>query len=232
MVGRSVAENITQVLKKIEAARHNGPRSAREVRLVAVSKTRQPSSVLEARAAGQTDFGENYVQELISKIDECADPAIRWHYIGALQRNKCKQIVGRVHLIHSVDRVELAQEISKVAAQIGRTQDILLQVKIGKEESKSGVDIENAEGVLGQIARLPNLKIKGLMTFPPLHENVADARRDFRRLADFLVSMKSKFSLDGFDDLSMGTSHDYEVAVEEGATIVRVGTEIFGERTP
>ncbi|MEQ1876118.1 MAG: YggS family pyridoxal phosphate-dependent enzyme [Bdellovibrionia bacterium] len=229
MAGSSIAENIKKIGEKIERSAKKSGRTRDAVRIIAVSKTKPVAMIREAMAAGQHDFGENYVQELVPKIDELSSE--RWHYIGSLQRNKCKLIVGRAELIHSVDRVELAREISKIAESLGRKQAILVQIKIGDEESKSGAPIETAEGVLAEIVKLPGLAVKGLMTFPPLFENPEDARSDFKSLAEFQREMKKKLGLSGFDDLSMGSSHDYEVAVEEGATLVRIGTEIFGRRS-
>jgi len=229
MAGSSVAENLKRVAEKIEKSLKKSGRLAGSVRVVAVSKTKSAGLIREAIAAGVKDFGENYVQELVPKIDEI--PEVSWHYIGSLQRNKCKFIVGRVALIHSVDRLELAREISKIAGDAGKKQPILVQIKIGDEESKSGLPIEGADAILAEIAKLPGLEVRGLMTFPPLYGNPENARGDFKRLAEFHGAMRKKLGLEGFDDLSMGSSHDYEVAIEEGATLVRIGTEIFGARS-
>jgi PLP dependent protein len=227
---KSIAENIARTNEKISNAVKKSGRTPGSVRVVAVSKTKPVSMIKAARSAGFADFGENYVQELVEKMSALPDYDLRWHYIGALQRNKCKQIVGRVHLIHSVDRLELAREISKLATQQNIVQNILIQIKIGDEESKSGLAVENSEQVVLEIATLPGLAIKGLMTFPPMYENPEDARADFRKLARLREQFKKSISTHGFDDLSMGTSHDYFVAIEEGATLVRIGTDIFGAR--
>lgn len=232
MVGSlGVAENIFQINAKIERAIQKSGRSPNSVKLIAVSKTKPVGLIKAALVAGQSDFGENYVQELTEKMGELSEEKLRWHFIGSLQRNKCKQIVGRVHLIHSVDRFELAQEISKLASAQKVVQNVLVQIKISDEESKSGLPIKEAIPTIEKIAYLPGLSIKGLMTFPPMYENPEDARADFRKLAELRNVLKNSISTHGFDDLSMGTSHDYLVAIEEGATLVRIGTDIFGARS-
>lgn len=225
---RNLSANLERVREKIEIAARKSGRSAEHVTLVGVSKLKPASLVKAALDAGLSDFGENYVQELVTKIDETGDSRARWHYIGSLQRNKCKQIVGRVHLIHSVDRVELAKEIDRIAAAQSRPQDILLQIKIGGEESKSGVPLAEAAAALDAMMALKGVRVRGFMTFPPLYEDREDSRRDFRELVKFQKAVQKKYG--GLEALSMGSSHDYQAAIEEGATIVRIGTEIFGER--
>ncbi|HEX4925907.1 MAG TPA: YggS family pyridoxal phosphate-dependent enzyme [Bdellovibrionales bacterium] len=223
-----LAAKLKRIRERIRAAAEKSGRTSEQITLVGVSKLKPAGAVRAALAAGLSDFGENYVQELVAKMDEVADPRARWHYIGSLQRNKCKFIVGRVQLIHSVDRVELAREIDKVASANGRPQDILLQIKIGGEESKSGVPLDDASAALASMMELKSVRVKGFMTFPPLYENLEDSRHDFRELVKFQKTAQKKYG--GLETLSMGSSHDFEIAIEEGSTIVRVGTDIFGER--
>jgi pyridoxal phosphate enzyme (YggS family) len=195
-------------------------RDPASVKLIAVGKTKPIDLLREARAAGQTIFGENYAQELREKAD--ALPGAEWHFIGALQTNKAKLVVGRATLIHTCDRIGLAQELSKRAKAAGLTQRVLLEVNVGREPQKAGVLPEEAPALLDQVRALAALACEGLMCIPPAE---GDARRDFRSLRQLAESL-------GLRELSMGMTADYETAIEEGATLVRVGTAIFGERNP
>jgi pyridoxal phosphate enzyme (YggS family) len=179
---------------------------------------------------GIRSFGENYVQELCDKIDKLSDD-INWHMIGHLQRNKVKYIVGKVAMIHSVDSIRLAEAISKEAVKKDVTVDILIEVNVGMEENKFGITVESAYEDIKEMAKLPNIAIKGLMTSAPFVENSEDNRKYFRQLKQLSVDIQSK-NIDNVDMgiLSMGMTNDYIVAIEEGATIVRVGTAIFGAR--
>ncbi len=200
------------------------------VRLVAVSKTRPTADIEDAADAGQRLFGENYVQELLSK-SATLKTAVDWHFIGHLQSNKVRQIAGMVSMIHSVDRFSLAEEISRQWQRIGKCCDILIQLNISGEATKSGAGADDALDMTKRIATLPFVKVRGLMTMPPFFDDPEGARPYFRRLkevSDLIAS--EKIPNVEMKELSMGMSGDFEVAIEEGATLVRVGTAIFGER--
>ena len=188
---------------------------------------------MAASDAGQTLFGENYVQEAVEKVE--LFPGARWHFIGSLQTNKIKQIAGKFELVHSVDRLKVAAELSKVSVSAGVVQDILLQIHVGDEATKHGVTELEAPGVIESIFQLPNLRLRGLMALPPLTENESKARSQFASLRSNLEKWREKYASHKekalFKELSMGTSSDYEWAILEGATLVRVGTSLFGERS-
>lgn len=226
----SIQDNLAQIRSQIAAACARSGRDSAAVRLVAVSKTHPATLVEEAVAAGQRLFGESYVQEFAAKAETVRAP-VEWHFIGALQSNKIKYLRGRVALIHSVDRLSLAAEIDRQWARLQRTADVLLQVNLGGEESKSGVDETGLAELVRQVALLPHLRIRGLMTLPPYCDDPEAVRPYFRRLRE-LAGEVAALNLPGIEmaELSMGMSHDFEVAIEEGATLVRVGTAIFGER--
>ena len=225
-----IKENIAEVLKNINDACKRTGRNPDEVTLLAVSKTKPVSMLEEAYSLGIRDFGENYVQELTDKITLCSDD-IKWHMIGHLQRNKVKYIVGDVYLIHSVDSLRLAEEISRISVKKNVCSDILIEVNVAEEDSKFGITVENAISVTEDIAKLSNIRIRGLMTSAPYVENAEDNRKYFKQLKQLYVDINTK-NIDNvhMDVLSMGMTNDYIVAVEEGATIVRVGTGIFGAR--
>lgn len=224
-----IADNLGEVRSRIESAAKKAGRSLSEVRLVAVSKTKPVEMLRSALAANQKIFGENYVQELIEKSDALSEA--EFHFIGSLQTNKVKQLMGRARLIHSVDRLKLVEEIAKQAVARGEIQDILLQVHIGDEETKHGVLLEEAPQAIEKILVLPSLKLRGAMSLPPLTEDEAQARRWFAQLREASDRWKSVMGLgEDFHELSIGTSSDYEWAILEGATLVRVGTAIFGAR--
>ena len=226
----SIRENIDAVNRiKGEAAVKSG-RKAEDVLLCAVTKTRTADEINEAIDAGITDIGENKVQEIMDKFDSVKP--VRWHLIGHLQTNKVKYIIDKVSMIHSVDSLHLAQEIDKRAAQHGITMDILIQVNSAQEESKFGISTDETEGMIRDILdKCPNIRIRGLMCIAPFAENHEDVRVYFaqvKKLYDEYSSIEHK-NLD-FKYLSMGMSHDYEVAILEGSNLIRVGTAIFGER--
>ena len=225
-----IAENMKIVQKKIEDACKKSGRSGDEVTLIAVSKTKPVSMLQEAYDTGCRDFGENKVQELVDKYEQLPKD-IRWHMIGHLQRNKVKYIVDKVYLIHSVDSLRLAEEISREAVKKGVTVSILLEVNVAQEETKFGVSAQDAAALAEKIAKLPNIVIKGLMTIAPYVLNAEENREVFRKLNQIAVDITQK-NIDNIcmGELSMGMTGDYEVAVMEGATYVRVGTGIFGER--
>ncbi|GLC79782.1 YggS family pyridoxal phosphate-dependent enzyme [Lacrimispora brassicae] len=225
-----IKENLEEVNNRILAACKRAGRNPEEVTLIAVSKTKPTAMISEAYSAGIRDFGENKVQELWDKHLALPED-IRWHMIGHLQRNKVKQVIDKAVLIHSVDSIRLAQQIEEEAAKKNLVVDILLEVNVAEEESKFGFKLEAAENAIHEIARLPHVRIKGLMTIAPFVENSEENRPVFKKLRQFNVDMQSK-NIDNvnMNILSMGMTGDYEVAIEEGATLVRVGTGIFGTR--
>lgn len=225
-----IRENLDIVEKNIEAACSLGERKREEVKLIAVSKTKPVEMLQEAYDYGCRDFGENKVQELVDKYEKMPKD-IRWHMIGHLQRNKVKYIVDKVYLIHSVDSLRLAEEISKEAVKKDVTVSVLIEVNVAEEASKFGTTSEDAIALVEQIAKLPNIAIKGLMTIAPYVENAEENRVYFRKLKQIYVDIIHK-NIDNvfMEELSMGMTGDYKVAITEGATYIRVGTGIFGER--
>lgn len=223
-------ENLANVEKNIEQACKNAGRSRDEVTLIAVSKTKPVEMLQEIYDENIRDFGENKVQELCSKMEQLPSD-IRWHMIGHLQRNKVKYIVGKVELIHSVDTYRLAEEINIQAKKQNVIVPILVEVNIAHEESKFGISAEDAILLVEEISKLENIRIKGLMTIAPYVENPEDNRLYFRKIKQLSVDITNK-NIDNvfMEILSMGMTGDYMVAIEEGATMVRVGTVIFGER--
>jgi len=223
-------ENLANVEKNIEQACKNAGRSRDEVTLIAVSKTKPVEMLQEIYDENIRDFGENKVQELCSKMEQLPSD-IRWHMIGHLQRNKVKYIVGKVELIHSVDTYRLAEEINIQAKKQNVIVPILVEVNIAHEESKFGISAEDAILLVEEISKLENIRIKGLMTIAPYVENPEDNRLYFRNIKQLSVDITNK-NIDNvfMEILSMGMTGDYMVAIEEGATMVRVGTGIFGER--
>ena len=223
-------ENLKIVKDNIEAACLKANRSPGDVTLIAVSKTKPVSMLMEAYEAGARDFGENKVQELVDKAPLLPGD-IRWHMIGHLQRNKVKYIIDKVAMIHSVDSLRLAEEIDKEAKKHGLTMDILIEVNVANEENKFGVSVEEAPALVAEIAKLSAVNIRGLMTVAPFTENSEDNRTYFQKLKQLSVDIEQK-NIDNVNMsmLSMGMTGDYTVAIEEGATYVRVGTGIFGER--
>ncbi len=225
-----IAENMASVQEDINTACKRAGRNPEEVTLITVSKTKPIELLQEAYDAGSRDFGENKVQELLDKIPQLPQD-IRWHMIGHLQRNKVKYIVDKVYLIHSVDSVRLAEEISKEALKKQVEVNILVEVNVAQEESKFGTTTGEAIALVEEIAKLPGIHVRGLMTIAPYVENEEENRAIFQKLRQLSVDIASK-NIDNIsmNVLSMGMTGDYRVAVEEGATYVRVGTGIFGER--
>ena len=224
-----IRENLETVQNNINYAAKRAQRTD-PVTLIAVSKTKPVEMICEAYDCGVRCFGENRVQEIVEKYPRLPDD-IKWHLIGHLQTNKVKYIIDKVAMIHSVDSEKLAEEISRQAVKHNVTIDILIEVNVAGEESKFGVSTEDAPSLVEKISRLPNIKVRGLMTVAPYVEDPELNRPVFSALRQLLVDIDSK-NIDNvcMDCLSMGMSGDYEVAVEEGATYVRVGTGIFGER--
>ena len=226
----SVCENYLAVEEKVKEACRRAGRSRDEVTLIAVSKTKPMSMIEELLPLGVVDFGENKVQELTAK-EEALPSHIRWHMIGHLQRNKVKYIVDKAFLIHSVDSLRLAEAISQEAGKKNVTANILIEVNVAGEDSKFGVRPEETAALAEAISKLPNISVKGLMTIAPFVENAEENREVFSNLRKLSVDIEEKkFNNVTMAVLSMGMTGDYEVAIEEGATMVRVGTGIFGER--
>ena len=225
-----VAENYRMVDKKVQEACARAGRDRNEVTLIAVSKTKPVAMIQEAMAAGANVFGENKVQELCDKY-ELLPKDLHWHLIGHLQRNKVKYIIGKVDLIHSVDSLRLAEEISKEAVKKETEENILIEVNVAQEESKFGTTTDETEKLVRDISFLPGVHIKGLMTIAPFVEDPEENRIYFQKLRQLAVDIGNK-NIDNvsMSILSMGMTGDYTVAAQEGATIVRVGTGIFGER--
>ena len=225
-----IKENINQVEQRIQSACDRSGRKREDVTLIAVSKTKPVSAIYEVMEMGILDYGENKVQELTDKINTIKEP-LNWHMIGHLQRNKVKYIVDKVKLIHSVDSLRLAEQISSEAVKKNVEVDILIEVNISEESSKFGLNTEEVIELVSEVSKLKNVHIKGLMTVAPFTDNPEDNRLYFRNLKQLSVDIAQK-NIDNvtMNVLSMGMTGDYEVAIEEGATMVRVGTGIFGER--
>lgn len=228
-----IADNINNTLVDIKDACARAGRDYNEVTLIAVSKTKPIEMLREALAAGSRNFGENKVQELCDKYEvlEKEYPDLKWHMIGHLQRNKVKYIIDKVELIHSVDSIRLAETISEEAGKKNITAHILIEVNVAKEDTKFGVMPEEVVDIVKEISKLPNVVVEGLMTIAPYVENPEENRPIFRELKKLSIDIEA-LSLDNINMsvLSMGMTNDYIVAVEEGATLVRVGTGLFGER--
>ncbi|WP_347994937.1 YggS family pyridoxal phosphate-dependent enzyme [uncultured Eubacterium sp.] len=225
-----IQENIKLVEENIKKACEKVGRDVNEVTLIAVSKTKPYTAIEEALPTGVRDYGENKVQELCDKY-EILPKDIKWHMIGHLQRNKVKYLVGKVFLIHSVDSIRLAEQIEKEYAKADEIANILIEVNMAQEESKFGITSEETEQLVREIAKFPHIRIKGLMTIAPYTDNPESNRVYFRNMKKLSVDIENK-NIDNvsMSVLSMGMTGDYQVAVEEGATLVRVGTGIFGER--
>lgn len=223
-------ENLDNVLKNIADSEERSGRKKGDVTLIAVSKTKPVEMIKEVYELGVRDFGENRVQELTEKYDKLPSD-IRWHLIGHLQTNKVKYIIDKAYMIHSVDSLKLANEISREAVKHSVTANILIEVNVSGEESKFGVSPEDLEDLIRKISVLPAIRIRGLMTVAPYVVDSEENRQIFIKMKQFAVDITRK-NIDNvnMDCLSMGMSGDYTVAVEEGATFVRVGTSIFGER--
>jgi len=226
----SIAENIRTIQERIAAAARRVDRDPASVRLVTVTKTVSQERIREAVAAGAMILGENRVQEAREKIAGLG-PIASWHLIGHLQTNKAKYAVALFYLIHSVDGLELAREISRQAEKHGKVQDVLIEVNISGETSKAGIGSGDAKGLIREAAKLGNIRVQGLMTIPPFAEDPEASRPHFRMLRELAQDIsKEQIPNVSMKELSMGMSGDFEVAVEEGSTLVRVGTSIFGKR--
>jgi len=227
--GVNIKENIAAVRARISAAAQRAGRNPEDITLVAVSKTVEPQRIIEAIDGGITHLGENRVQELVKKYDAIPGK-IQWHLIGHLQTNKVKYIIDKVSLVHSVDSIELAKEIDRRANRRGTVVNILIQVNVAGEETKFGISPDQVEDMIEEIRSYPGIKVKGLMTIAPFAENPEEIRYVFRELNKKYIDIKRK-NIDNIDMeyLSMGMSNDFEVAIEEGSNMVRIGTAIFGK---
>lgn len=230
-----IRSNWEEVVRRAEAAAFRAGRDPRQVTIVAVTKTHPAEVAAAAVRAGIRDLGENYVQEMLDKQAqveaEVGPQRVRWHFIGHLQRNKAKYLVGRCHLVHSIDSVELAAELDRRAAKAGVRQAVLLEVNVAGEASKFGVAPEGVVALARQVAAFEHLDLQGLMTVEPLAETAEECRPVFRRLRQLGEEcVDAGLPPEAMRHLSMGMTQDFEVAIEEGATIVRVGTAIFGPR--
>lgn len=225
-----IRENLKKVQHNFLQARQRSGRETDSILLIAVSKTKPVPDLEEAYSAGIRDFGENKVQELCDKYDRLPKD-IRWHMIGHLQRNKVKYLIGKTALIHSVDSLRLAEEISRQSVKQGVITDILIEINCAQEESKFGVSFAEAPALIGQIAQLPAISVKGLMTVAPNTDDPRENRKYFRLMKQLSVDIAQK-NIDNvsMDVLSMGMTNDYMTAIEEGSSCVRIGTGIFGMR--
>ena len=224
-------DRISRIRSRIETAVEDSGRQPEDVKLVAVSKTVPFEKILTAIDLGVTVFGENYVQEARDKFNALYSHPLSWHFIGHLQSNKAKYVVKIFDLIHSVDSLKLSREIDKQAGKIGKVQSVLIQVNIAEETSKSGVLLEDTARLVSEMSQLIHLEVKGLMTMPPYFNAPEKARPYFKALRQLRDQIRA-MEIPGvaMDELSMGMTGDFEVAIQEGATLVRIGTAIFGER--
>ncbi|MEK6553847.1 MAG: YggS family pyridoxal phosphate-dependent enzyme [Bdellovibrionota bacterium] len=232
----TLENRIQQVEDRIKKAAQAGGRKREDVLLLAVTKTWGADVVRKAYDAGLRNFGENYVQEALEKIENLKNeiPEAKWHFIGHLQSNKVKNLIGKFEMIHSVDRISLAEEISKRVDQnpdVNEPQKILIEVNIANEESKNGISFEALPEFLDEIQAFQHIMVRGLMIMPPISESKTEVKRLFNQIRDEKDRLSTRLSSPhSLIELSMGTSHDYVEAIEAGATIVRLGTTLFGER--
>ena len=228
----TIADNVQKIREGIQQAALRVGRDPSTVQLVAATKTVAAQQLVEAYVAGVRIFGENRLQEAQEKIPEVGPrQGLAWHFIGRMQRRKLKDIVGNFALLHSVESVEQARSMQAIAETLGIKQEILLEVNVAGEDSKGGFALRDMPDVLRQIGQLPHVVIRGLMTLPPFHDDPEDARPYFSALCHLRDDLaQESLPQGGVLELSMGMSHDYHVAIEEGATMVRVGTAIFGDR--
>ncbi len=227
---KTITDQVEEIRERIERAAEKAGRAPTSIRLIAVSKTKPVSMIREAVAAGITDFGENYIQEAREKIPQVTG-SVHWHFIGHLQKNKAKYAAGLFEWVHTIDRNEIAEALNRRAGMTGKQLKVLIEVNVGKEATKSGVGEESLLPLVEYVSQLPNLSLKGLMVIPPLTADPEEARGFFiktRHLAEQVNGYHiARVSM---EELSMGMTSDFEVAIEEGATMVRIGTAIFGPR--
>lgn len=230
-MSEQIRERLARVWERIARAAERADRNPEEITLIAVSKTFDAATVQQAVDAGARDLGENRVQEAIGKVDQVKADNLRWHLIGHLQSNKARAAVRAFDMIHSVDSAELVDRLDRIAGEEGRRPSVLIQVDLAREAAKSGADELLLPEIVGALDSAEHLNFRGLMTLPPFFESPEQTRGYFRRLRELLESLnKGRPEGRRVAELSMGMSHDFEVAIEEGATMVRVGTAIFGAR--
>ena len=228
---QEVAQNVKGILEEVRETAVKAGRDPKEVRVMAVTKTVDPSLVNAAIAQGITLLGENKAQELCAKYDSYHKEGVDIHFIGHLQTNKVRQIVDKVCMIESVDSLKLAKEINKQCAAIGKVMDVLIEVNIGHEENKTGLYLEDLDELLREASKMENIKVRGLMTIPPVCENKEQVSEYFSKMNRLFVDIKQKtYDNISMEILSMGMSGDYPQAVEQGSTVVRIGTAMFGQR--
>ncbi|QJB56290.1 YggS family pyridoxal phosphate-dependent enzyme [Pseudodesulfovibrio sp. zrk46] len=228
---QELAENVARVKEDLAEAARKAGRQVEDVTLVAVSKIKPASDVRALAESGQLDFGENYVQEAVAKQEELVNLDLNWHFIGGLQSNKAKFVAGKFGLVHSVDSRKLAQALHKKASSLGVVQDILIQVNIAGEVQKSGITVENLPVLADEVMEMDGVRLVGLMTMPPFFDEPERARPVFARLRQLKDELEKQLGKK-LPHLSMGMTGDFVPAVEEGATLVRIGTRIFGARAP
>ncbi len=229
LLNNFLKDKIEEVRFKIDRAAKRSGRRFEDIRLIGVTKNVDSKTVIEALKLGITDFGENRVQELIKKAEEV--PGANWHLIGRLQTNKVKYILEKVCLIHSIDRLELAEEINRLAKKLDITTNVLVQVNISGEKTKAGIMPESCEDFLLALSKHENIKVRGLMTIAPLTDNKEESRQIFARLYKLFIDMtRKKIHNINMEYLSAGMTNDFDVAIEEGANMVRIGTGLFGSR--
>jgi len=227
---RTIAENFRKIKEKVTEAALRVGRKPEEVKILGAAKGQSPEKIREAVTAGLTLIGENYVQEAEKKKPSLSDLPLTWHLIGHLQKNKAKKALELFDLIETIDRVEIAEKLSRLSQKAERSLPVFIEVNLGAEKTKKGVLPEALPELVHRIKDLPGLKLQGLMCIPPYFEDPEAVRPYFRRLRELRDKVQEKFDLPEFYELSMGMSHDFEVAVEEGATIVRIGSALFGKR--
>lgn len=227
----NIHDNIVKIKQKIIHTAKNCGRNANNITLIAVSKKKSPTDIDAAFSLGLVNFGENYVQEFTAKHHVLSNPHIKWHFIGNLQRNKVKEVVGKVHLIQTLDNIKLAQAIDKICAKTNIVQNCLVQVKLSDEDSKHGCTPQKLDGFLQELNELKHVRVTGLMLIGTQIEDRNHIRQEFKTMRELRQEInKQALYQSHISHLSMGMSGDYDIAIEEGATMVRIGTEIFGER--
>jgi PLP dependent protein len=225
-----ISDRLARVREQIARAAERAGRNAEDVTLIAVSKTFEPATIQEAVDAGVRDLGENRVQEAVGKVSRITGD-VRWHLIGHLQSNKARHAAETFEFIHTIDSVELAERLDRIAGELHRIPEVLIQVDLAHESTKSGADESELSSIVETLDSAQHLKLRGLMLLPPFFDSPEQTRPYFWKLRELLETLNSKRSAESkLTELSMGMSHDFEVAIEEGATMVRVGTAVFGRR--
>ncbi len=224
----TIAENIGQLSAQLRRLEQRYERATGSVKLLAVSKRHSADSIVEAHAAGILDFGENYLQEALEKIQQLSSMRLNWHFIGPVQANKTRPIAENFQWVHSVDRLKIAQRLNDQRGNSMEKLNICVQVKLSDETSKSGLSLGEAQALCDAVEALPNLQLRGLMAIPAAMQDAESQRRTFRPLAEEFARLRLRYT--GFDTLSMGMSGDFEAAIAEGSTLIRIGTAIFGPR--